>query len=316
MSPANDEADANRADVEAMIDALYRGAREAFIVERNLAAKRLSALGRGEDAARVKALGKPSVSAWAVNQLWWSHRPQMDTLLETARRQVMALQTGGGPAEQAAIGRARRHALDALLRTATEVLEAGGHATGAGTLRKISTSLEALAAHAVHGGGPTRGRLSVDLAPPGFELLGGLGSLSPSASPSPGEGSVQPPAERPAAHAHAEAALKAARERRDATRSRARSAVQALDRATTEADEAVLAAQQADARLDEAKAQSEAARQAEREAERVALGARAHARREQQRVADARRAAEGLRTELQRLDEAVQRAQAQLDTLG
>src|SRR3954470_19480390 len=49
-------------------DDLYGLALDAFVPERDALAKRLRADGRREDAAAVKALRKPSVAAWAVNQ--------------------------------------------------------------------------------------------------------------------------------------------------------------------------------------------------------------------------------------------------------
>src|SRR3954453_6952632 len=47
---------------------LYGLALDAFVPERDALAKRLRADGRRDEAAEVKALRKPSVAAWAVNQ--------------------------------------------------------------------------------------------------------------------------------------------------------------------------------------------------------------------------------------------------------
>ena len=312
MTTANGDAAAAAADIDALLDALFQGPRETFVAERNQAARQLGAEGRSEDAARVKALTKPGVAAWAVNQLWWTRRSEMDALLDAARRQALALQSGGGPAEQAAAGQVRRRALDALLGAANDVLTGAGHATGAGTMRKISTSLEALAAHGVHGGGPVPGRLTADLAPPGFDLFGGTAVIAPVAPPRP----TVAPEDPAAARTHeAQVALGTAVQRREAARERARKAAQALDRTTALADEATLAAQRAAQDLEQAQAQVEAARQVAQEAQRVSNQAQAHARREQQRAEDARRALEGLAAELRGLDEATIRAQARVEAL-
>lgn len=311
MSGANGEAAADAADLDAVLDALFRGPRESFVTERNAAALRLTASGRGEDAALVKALTKPNLSTWAVNRLWWSHRAQMDALFEAARRQALALQSGGGPAEQASASQARRRALDGLLRSATEVLREAGHATGAGTMRKISTSLDALAAYATRGDGPTPGRLTADLAPPGFDLLAGL---QVSAPPPSAPATDEPSTDEPAVH-EAQQALHDVRQRREAARDRAREAAQGLDHATRHADEATLAAQRAAAAHEDAEAKAVAARQVAQEAERVLLKAQAHARREHQRATDARRALEGLTAELSGHDDALQRAQERLEAL-
>jgi len=310
MSPANGEAAADAASLDAVLDALFQGPRETFVTERNVVARRLAAAGRGEDAAQVKALTKPNVSAWAVNRLWWARRAQMDALFETARRQAVAMQSGGGPAEQSAAGQARRRALDALLRSATDLLGEAGHATGAGTLRKISTSLEALAAHAIRGDGPTPGRLTADLAPPGFDLLAGLRISPPPAPPPTGESTPH----SPALH-EAQQTLHNVQQRREAARARAREAAQGLDVATRQADDATLAAQHAAAAHEDAEAKAVAARQVAQEAERVLLKAQAHARREHQRAADARRALEGLTGELSGHDDAMQRARERLEAL-
>ena len=50
-------------------DALYGLPLDAFVAERDALAKRLRTDGRGGDADEVKALRKPSVAAWAVNQV-------------------------------------------------------------------------------------------------------------------------------------------------------------------------------------------------------------------------------------------------------
>src|SRR2546428_10606151 len=67
------------------IDALFAVPLTAFTGARNALAARLKQGGRGDEAERVKALGKPSVSAWAVNQLYWKHRQAFDRLLETGQ---------------------------------------------------------------------------------------------------------------------------------------------------------------------------------------------------------------------------------------
>ncbi|MCC7125349.1 MAG: hypothetical protein IT178_10910, partial [Acidobacteria bacterium] len=58
-------------DVEAAIDALYQGPLDGFTAARNALAAALKKSGDKAGAERVKALAKPSVTAWAVNQAWW-----------------------------------------------------------------------------------------------------------------------------------------------------------------------------------------------------------------------------------------------------
>ena len=38
------------------------------------------------EATRFAKLGRPTISAWAVNQLWWHARDAFDALFETAAR--------------------------------------------------------------------------------------------------------------------------------------------------------------------------------------------------------------------------------------
>ncbi|MEM9454345.1 MAG: hypothetical protein AAGF11_09210 [Myxococcota bacterium] len=315
MTTASGDATATADDVEGMLDALFQGTRERFVTERNAAARRLANAGRELDAARVKAVAKPSVCAWAVNQLWWLHRPAMRALLDAARRQALALSSGAGPAEQAAAGQGRRRALDTLLQIVTEVLTAGGHATSTGTMRKISNTLDALAAHGIHPGGPTPGRLTTDLDPPGFELMRALGSglVAAAPTPEPALWTDRTGDETDPNRAEAEAALAAAVERREAARERAGQAARSLDEATTLADDATLAAQRAALALDEARARALAAAQAAEQAERESLRLAAHARRERQRVDEARRALEGISQELDQLEQTVKRAMQQAE---
>jgi hypothetical protein len=52
------------------VDELFKVPLAEFTGNRNALAARLKKESRAEDAERVKALSKPSVSAWAVNQLY------------------------------------------------------------------------------------------------------------------------------------------------------------------------------------------------------------------------------------------------------
>src|ERR1051325_10512067 len=68
------------------IDDLFRLPLAEFTGARNALAARLKKEGRSNDAERVKLLGKPSVSAWTVNQLYWNHREAFDKLIATGKR--------------------------------------------------------------------------------------------------------------------------------------------------------------------------------------------------------------------------------------
>src|SRR5262245_46213257 len=83
-----------------------------FTAARNALAAQLKKAGTPDEAERVKALSKPSISAWAVNQLYWEQRDAFDRLIETGRRfrQAQAAQLGGKSADVRSAGEERREA--------------------------------------------------------------------------------------------------------------------------------------------------------------------------------------------------------------
>jgi hypothetical protein len=157
-------------------DALFALPVDQFTAARNALAARLKKSGKSDDADRVKALKKPSVSAWAVNQLYWKHRNSFDRLMATGAefRQAQAAQLAGKPSSMRERAEARREVLGELLRLADRLLRDSGHNPASETLRRISTTLEALSAYASDPNAPTPGRLQEDLEPPGFEALAGF----------------------------------------------------------------------------------------------------------------------------------------------
>src|SRR5688572_5203791 len=137
-------------EIEAAIDALYEGPLEAFVAGRNDLVKRLKGAGDRDAAAHVKALPKPSVSAWAMNQLWWHEREAFTALLDAGESVRRAQVQAAGPSEQAAAAKQRRACVDRLLAAAQTLLERAGHTAANATLRRIATSLDAAAAHGHH----------------------------------------------------------------------------------------------------------------------------------------------------------------------
>ena len=170
--------------LEDEIDALFRLPLTEFTGARNTLAARLKKDGSPNDAERVKLLTKPSVSAWAVNQLYWNHREEFEQLIAAGKR--------FRPAQKAAEMRdsldARREVLAELSELATALLSDAGHSPTLDTLRRVTTTLEAMSAYALLPDGPTPGRLSNDLDPPSFESLatllsGGVMPRSKAAAP-------------------------------------------------------------------------------------------------------------------------------------
>lgn len=159
------------AAVEADIDALFRLPLAEFTGARNALAAQLKKSGRGDDAVLVKALVKPSISAWAVNQLYWDHREAFDQLIESAKRFHKA-QTSGKGADMRAALVARREGLSQLSEIAASVMRDAGHNPTPDTIHRVTTTLEGISAYASRADAPRPGRLSTDVDPPGFELFG------------------------------------------------------------------------------------------------------------------------------------------------
>lgn len=160
------------------VDELFKLPFAEFISARNALATHLKQSGHANDATLVKALAKPSVSAWTVNQLYWNHRAAFDKLLAAGQRLRGKVTDMRGALD------ARRDALTHLADLATSLLRDAGHNPAPDTIRRITTTLEALSALS---DGPTLGRLTQDVDPPGFESLASLtlsaGAMKPTKEP-------------------------------------------------------------------------------------------------------------------------------------
>ena len=141
---------------------LYQAPHGAFVDERKRLAATLKAAGDKAAAGKLGKLGRPTISAWAVNQLWWHARDAFDGLLETAA----LLREGDLRATTA-----YREAIAKLRARATRILGDAGHGATEGTLRKVTQSLAALAASGRWDPDPP-GALAADRDPPGFEAIG------------------------------------------------------------------------------------------------------------------------------------------------
>jgi hypothetical protein len=160
---------------------LFQAPHAEFVVTRKRLAGVLKDAGDKAGAARLGKLNRPPISAWAVNQLWWQARDAFDRLLETAAR----LRDGdlAGTA-------AHREALTALRVRAGAVLAAAGHAATEATLRRITTTLSAIAATGDFAP-DAPGALTDDRDPPGFEAAG-IPGLAASVAPAAPSAAAQP----------------------------------------------------------------------------------------------------------------------------
>jgi len=89
-------------DLEQELDHLYGGPLEAFTSARNDLTRRLQKAGQSDAAERIRALKKPSVPVWTVNQLARSHGEDVKALVEAGdqlrRAQEQAFGESGGAA--------------------------------------------------------------------------------------------------------------------------------------------------------------------------------------------------------------------------
>jgi hypothetical protein len=145
------------------IDRIYQGPFGAFIEARN-------ALARSARRPDLKQLEKPSLPAWAVNQVHWHQRALLESLAvaATALREQHRQTLAGAPAGVHAAEQTHREALRACLAAIRTVLAAGGHPVTPATLDAIRDTLQAVPTPEVNG------RLTRSLTPRGMEALAGL----------------------------------------------------------------------------------------------------------------------------------------------
>jgi hypothetical protein len=276
------------------VDELFKLPLSEFTDARNALAKRLKQSGRANDANVVKTLAKPSVSAWTVNQLYWHHRDAFEELLAAGQRFRKA-QRGGKVADMRGALDARRQALSQLSDLASSLL----NNPTPDMIRRVSTTLEAMSALASFSDGPTPGRLSQDVDPPGFESLA---SFVPAARPAK-------PTEEKATSARAtrridetrqvriaaaKVSLQAARKAVADARARAQSLESAQKKAHAEAKEAEKRRREAEEKFKKASAAADAATERSQ-------SMTAEAQEATKAVEDAKRAVENASKELESL---------------
>lgn len=284
-------ADARFLDLHGEVDRLYQAPLAEFTASRNALAARIKAAHGADAAAHVKALVKPSVIAWTLNQLYWRHQPEFMALLMAGDQLRLAQQQrlGGSDVDVAPPTRARQSAIDTLLALATDVLKEAGHQPGPDTRQRLQASLDALAAYGTGSLAPRAGRLTEDVPAPGFAALAAL---------APAEGAAPAAAEGAAPGKPAVAPVKlsvVARRTRDKAQAAVAQAEAGLETAKAEAERAGGALAKAEAGWQAARDGLLAAQQAvgaATEAEQAARAERDERRRDQARAGLAVRDAE------------------------
>jgi len=264
------------------IDGLYGLPLDRFVPERRALATSLRSSGQRDEATKVAALRRPSVAAWAVNQLVRTQPKALRELFDAGdalrEAQDAVLAGGGAAAGLRDVASREREAVDALVDLARGLLDDAGNELSAPTLDRVADTLNAAALDDAARAAVQDGRLERELRHAGFGLGGGL------AAPA-----TAPARRRPGA----------------AIRTRERTGKR------TERDEATGANRSAEREHAEAERAERERRRAE--AERAARERAAAHREARTAEADARRAAERAAKALQVAEERRDRAQTALD---
>jgi hypothetical protein len=270
------------------LDDLYGLPLDRFVPERASLVRQLRSAGEREQAAVVAAVRKPSVAAWAVNQLSRTQRREVEALYAAgdALREVQAgvLAGSADARELRSAAERERAAVDALVALARGLLSSDGQELTATTVERVAETLHAAALDDEARREVSDGRLVRELRHVG--LGGGLGSAVGAPPPRPASRRAARPAdagadakretatERKAAEAAEAATERREREKarkqarameRDAAREVSR-AERALDAARQRQQRAVEALTQAEADVQDAEAGVEAAAAAHRQA--------------------------------------------------
>ncbi len=324
-------------DLEAELDRLYALPASELVAERNALSKRLRLAGDRDTAARVKKLARPSVTAWAVNQLAFRAAAELEGL-RSAGEKVRAAHLAG-PKEQQAAASARRDAIAALRVIAEVALQEVGVAPNRGHRKRISQTLEVLSSQGAEAGAPRAGRLSTDLEPAGFDALGGdlAAALAASAAtrpptrpepatpkaakPKPAASKrsrpkvVEHPSSKPRKDPVArQAAARLAAERRllDSRKQRGQTRLEELEEKVADL---VADAESATAAFEEAKREEATLMTAAREAERLAVEARTRVKSAAKVTAQFRRDAESAAAARRRVEAEIDKERQKLERI-
>ena len=225
------------------VDELFTLAPSEFTAARNALVKQLRADKRREEADEVKALRRPSVPAWALNQVARAHPDAVERVISAGAGVVAAQRRALSGVRDAGLREAslkRREAIDDVWRLVASVLRGAGAEPQAHRLAVAGTleaaSLDADVAAVVHAG-----RLTSDVpAPSGFGDVAGFTLVAPPddapAGDGPAHGDQAGEAKARAAAAEAKRLATQARRRADELAERAaearRSALRTADEAT------------------------------------------------------------------------------------
>jgi hypothetical protein len=261
---------------------LYGLPLERFVSERTALARKLRDEGLRDEAAEVAKLSKPSVAAWAVNQLVRTQGRGVSGLFEAgdalqkAQSELLAGRSDGEALRNAT--ESERAALDALMERARGLLSSQGHELSHATLDRVAETLHAAAVDEEVRAQVKEGSLKKELrhtglggpgvstAPPGTGAREGAArTRGESSKPTPERPRGRRPAEPSADREHARR-LEAARKDESDTRRAAQIAEKALEQARERRDRAAAALREADDELATARKRAKEAERAHQRA--------------------------------------------------
>jgi hypothetical protein len=224
-------------DVDRELGELYGLPLDRFTAARNDLSKRLRKAGQTAEAERVAALAKPSISAWAVNQLARREADRVEALLQAGEQLVEAQKEALAGKASDRFDQASRHqreAIRALVPAATQLLIEAGHRPSDAVKERIAGSLRAASVDPDARRLLASGRLQEDAQSAGLDLLAGLAPMSRTRA------TVSRPSEK-----RREARLREARDELAAAREQERRLTEETAVAEREAEEAAGAAKAA-----------------------------------------------------------------------
>jgi hypothetical protein len=149
--------------VTEVADELYALTPAEFTAARDERAREARQAGQREDAAAIKKLGRPTTSAWLVNQLSREAADRLGRLVEVGEALEEAQRTLAGDRLRELSGQ-RRNVINDLLPRAAEIASRAGQPASAVVMGEVRATLEAALADSAARAAVLSGRLTKPLA--------------------------------------------------------------------------------------------------------------------------------------------------------
>jgi hypothetical protein len=259
-------------DLDAEVDRLYGLPLDEFVHERDELARNLNRAGDREAGGRVKALRKPTVGAWALNQAVRRRRAETEALLATGERLREAHEQLLAGGDQATLREAmdQERALTSALADCAEALASETGKSGPALRDRVRSTLHAAAVDEEAREELARGRFVREREAVGLGPFGAGAAPAPAKGDGAAAGRSAPKGKRSAAKAERGGAKAASRA----------SSPPAPDPRLAEAERALADTREAHARAEAEHAASAASTKAARAALEQAELAEREARRE------------------------------------